>query len=119
MRAEEDTTIAVDAPPEAEAPPPVVDVADAPVIQNRAALLLPLTGPRARVGRSLANAANMALQDLGGGNIKLQTGKPTNVKTFTRKKAAMGGYTGSMIDADLGGVSVSNPSYSQYYKGMV
>ena len=46
-------------------------------------------------------------------------GKPTNVKTFTRKKAAMGGYTGSMIDADLGGVSVSNPSYSQYYKGMV
>ena len=31
----------------------------------------------------------------------------------------MGGYTGSMIDADLGGVSVSNPSYSQYYKGMV
>ena len=45
--------------------------------------------------------------------------KPTNVKTFTRKKAAMGGYTGSMIDADLGGVSVSNPSYSQYYKGMV
>ncbi|MHB9880114.1 penicillin-binding protein activator [Pacificimonas sp. ICDLI1SI03] len=73
MRAEEDTTIAVDAPPEAEAPPPVVDVADAPVIQNRAALLLPLTGPRARVGRSLANAANMALQDLGGGNIKLQT----------------------------------------------
>jgi len=46
-------------------------------------------------------------------------GKPTNVKTFTRKKAAMGGYTGSMIDADLGGVSVSNPSYSQYYKGMI
>ena len=30
----------------------------------------------------------------------------------------MGGYTGSMIDADLGGVRVSNPSYSQYYKGM-
>ena len=29
-------------------------------------------------------------------------GKPTNVKTFARKKAAMGGYTGSMIDADLG-----------------
>ena len=46
-------------------------------------------------------------------------GKPTNVKTFTRKKAAMGGYVGSMIDADLGGVQVSNPSLKQYYKGML
>jgi hypothetical protein len=45
--------------------------------------------------------------------------KPTNVKTFTRKKAAMGGYTGRMIDADLGGVRVSNPSYKEYYKGMI
>ena len=46
-------------------------------------------------------------------------GKPTNVKTFTRKKAAMGGYVGSMIDANLGGVQVSNPSLKQYYKGML
>ena len=46
-------------------------------------------------------------------------GKPTNVKTFARKKAAMGGYMGSMIDADLGGTRVSNPSYSKYYKGMI
>ena len=46
-------------------------------------------------------------------------GKPTNVKTFARKKAAMGGYTGSMIDADLGGVKVSNPSYRKYYKGLI
>ena len=45
--------------------------------------------------------------------------KPTNVKTFTRKKAAMGGYTGRMIDADLGGVQVSNPSYKKYYQGMI
>ena len=46
--------------------------------------------------------------------------KPTNVKTFAgRKKAAMGGYMGSMIDADLGGVKVSNPSLKKYYQGMV
>ena len=45
--------------------------------------------------------------------------KPTNVKTFTRKKAAIGGYTGRMIDADLGGVRVSNPSYKKYYQGMI
>ena len=45
--------------------------------------------------------------------------KPTNVKTFTRKKAAMGGYTGRMIDADLGGVRVSNTSYKKYYQVMI
>ena len=46
--------------------------------------------------------------------------KPTNVKTFAgRKKAAMGGYMGSMIDADLGGVKVSNPSLKKYYQGML
>ena len=45
--------------------------------------------------------------------------KPTNVKTFTRKKASMGGYTGRMIDGDLGGVRVSNPSYKKYYQGMI
>ena len=46
--------------------------------------------------------------------------KPTNVKTFAgRKKAAMGGYMGTMIDADLGGVKVSNPSYTKYYKGVI
>ena len=47
-------------------------------------------------------------------------GKPTNVKTFAkRKKAADGMYMGRMIDADLGGVKVSNPSYKEYYKGMI
>ncbi|MEM8825552.1 MAG: penicillin-binding protein activator [Pseudomonadota bacterium] len=51
-----------------EAPPPV----ELPVAKNRAALLVPLTGPRARVGRSLANAAMMALEDLGGGDIEVE-----------------------------------------------
>ena len=49
--------------------------------------------------------------------------KPTNVKTFARKNAAMGGsmqaYNGSYISGDLGGVKVSNPSYRKYYKGMI
>jgi len=61
-------------------------------------------------------------------------GKPTNVKTFAkRKQASMGGsagensmvkqaqrnYTGSYISGDLGGVKVSNPSYQKYYKGLI
>ena len=56
-------------------------------------------------------------------------GKPTNVKTFTRKKKNMGGsagenpmvkqaqrnYTGSYVQGDLGGVNVGNKSYAKYY----
>ena len=59
--------------------------------------------------------------------------KPTNVKTFTkRNRKAEGGsvgnsmirqaqrdYKGSYISGDLGGVSVGNPSYKKYYKGML
>ena len=46
-------------------------------------------------------------------------GKPTNVKTFARKKAAAGGYIGKMIQGDLGGVPVQNKSYKKYYEGMI
>ena len=47
-------------------------------------------------------------------------GKPTNVPTFAkRKKSAMGGYMGSAINTDYGGVRLSNPSYEKYYKGMI
>ena len=56
-------------------------------------------------------------------------GKPTNVKTFTRKKKSRGGsagensmvrqaqknYIGSYVSGDLGGVQVSNPSSRKYY----
>ena len=52
-------------------------------------------------------------------------GKPTNVKTFARKKAATGGfkttekYIGRSIRGEYGGVNLSNPSYVKYYKGML
>ena len=57
-------------------------------------------------------------------------GKPTNVKTFTRKKRASGtpasgenamvrqaqrNYIGSYVSGDLGGVNVGNKSYAKYY----
>ena len=49
--------------------------------------------------------------------------KPTNVKTFTRKKAFAGGkmqkYMGRSIKGEYGGVNLSNPSYLKYYKGML
>ena len=50
-------------------------------------------------------------------------GKPTNVKTFTKRtKAARGyaaGYIGKSINSEYGGVKLSNPSYVKYYKGMI
>ena len=46
-------------------------------------------------------------------------GKPTNVKTFARKKAFSGGYMGRSIRGEYGGVNLSNPSYTKYYKGML
>ena len=50
-------------------------------------------------------------------------GKPTNVKTFTKRtKAARGyaaGYMGKSINSKYGGVKLSNPSYVKYYKGMI
>ena len=45
-------------------------------------------------------------------------GKPTNVKTFTKRtKAARGyaaGYIGKSINSEYGGVKLSNPSYVKY-----
>ena len=57
-------------------------------------------------------------------------GKPTNVKTFVKKKdggsvgnsmvkQAQRDYTGSYISGSLGGVKVGNPSCKKYYKGML
>ncbi len=46
--------------------------------------------------------------------------KPSRAATFAkRKKSAMGGYMGSAINTDYGGVRLSNPSYEKYYKGMI
>ena len=50
-------------------------------------------------------------------------GKPTNVKTFTKRtKAARGyaaGYIGKSINSEYGGVKLSNTSYVKYYKGII
>ena len=55
---------------------------------------------------------------------KANTGPtPSRAATFSkRKKAASGyaaGYMGKSIKSDYGGVTLSNPSYVKYYKGMI
>ena len=46
--------------------------------------------------------------------------KPTNVKTFAKRKTAnMGGYIGPAINSEYGGKRLNNSSYGKYYKGMI
>ncbi len=66
------------APPPAPAPAPVV-APEPPkpqplpeARQNRVALLVPLSGPNAPVGQSIANAANLALLDVGDKRVNLR-----------------------------------------------
>jgi len=58
---------------------PAAPVEEAPVnplgdqARHRVALLVPLTGPNAAVGQSIANAATMALIDTGNKNVRMTT----------------------------------------------
>ena len=50
--------------------------------------------------------------------------KPTNVRTFAKRKKAFAGgrmqkYMGRSIRGEYGGVNLSNPSSVKYYKGML
>ncbi len=60
-------------PPPPVAPPVVVPTAPLPEAQqNRVALLVPLSGANAPVGQSIANAANLALLDVGDKRVNLR-----------------------------------------------
>ena len=65
-------------PPSAPEPLPKPQAEPGPVpglppdeTRNRVAVLVPLSGPNAGVGRSIANAANLALLDAGGDRIRI------------------------------------------------
>jgi branched-chain amino acid transport system substrate-binding protein len=65
------------APAPVAPPPPTAPAATKPTAlpeaaQNRVALLVPLSGPNAPVGQSIANAANMALLDAGDTRVNLR-----------------------------------------------
>ncbi|TVV77235.1 penicillin-binding protein activator [Sphingomonas solaris] len=72
------TMVPKSGPPKA-VPPPIADrPADTGALpqdeaRNRVALLVPMTGPNAAVGQSIANAANLALLDTGGARVRVTT----------------------------------------------
>jgi len=59
------------APPPKTPSAPITSALPTDQTRNRVALLVPLTGPNAAVGQSIANAANLALIDSGGKNIRM------------------------------------------------
>lgn len=58
-------------PPFAESPPPPPPVAAAPAGPAKIALLVPLSGPNAELGRAILDAAQMALFETGGDRLTL------------------------------------------------
>jgi len=70
-------TMVPKAPPPAKAPPPVTLPSTGGLpedqMRNRVGLLVPLSGPNAAVGQSIANAANLAILDTGGRKVRMTT----------------------------------------------
>jgi branched-chain amino acid transport system substrate-binding protein len=66
--------VAAPPPPPTAVAAPAVERPAAPVatLQNKVALLAPLTGPNALVGQSIANAASLAMLDIGAARVALR-----------------------------------------------
>ncbi len=60
-------------PPPVDAPKPESGALPQDEARNRVALLVPMSGPNAAVGQSIANAANLALLDTGGARVRVTT----------------------------------------------
>lgn len=101
------------AAPPVVVPPPVVapEAKPAPLPeaqQNRVALLVPLTGANAPVGQSIANAANLALLDVGDKrvNLRVYDTAPGAGAAASRALADGAGLVlGPLLAADVGAVS--------------
>lgn len=61
----------IEAPPPPPPPPPVSTNLPRDEARHRVAVLVPMSGPNAGVGTSIANAANLALLDTGGERIRI------------------------------------------------
>ena len=72
--------------------------------RHRIALLVPLTGPNAGVGQSIANAANLALIDTGGKGLRMTTYDTATGATAAAQRATADGnrlFLGPLLAADV------------------
>ena len=94
-------------PPPVEAPPPPPPPADP---ANRVALLVPTSGPNAAVGQSIANAAALAMADLGPQRFRLvtiNTAGPGGARAAAESALAQGAglILGPLLAADVRAVA--------------
>lgn len=72
--------------------------------RHRIALLVPLTGPNAAVGQSIANAANLALIDTGGRKLRMTTYDTGAGAVVAAQRAMADGnrlFLGPLLSADV------------------
>jgi ABC-type branched-subunit amino acid transport system substrate-binding protein len=73
-------------------------------VRHRIALLVPLTGPNAAVGQSIANAANLALIDTGGKKVRMTTYDTGAGAVAAAQRAVSDGnrlFLGPLLSADV------------------
>lgn len=98
--------------PKGRAPRPVPAAPQAPITsalpqdeaRHRIALLVPLSGPNAAVGQSIANAANLALIDTGGRKLRMTTyDTGAGAATAAQRAIADGNrlFLGPLLSADV------------------
>ncbi len=94
----------VTAPPPVAAPEPAKPAPLPEAQQNRIALLVPLTGSNAPVGQSIANAANMALLDVGDKRVNLRVYDTTPGAAGAAQRALADGarlFLGPLLAGDV------------------
>ncbi len=97
-------------PPEPVAEPvtPVNPTLPTDTARHRIALLVPMSGPNAGVGESIANAANLAVLDTGGKNIRVTTYDTATGAAAAAEKAVSEGnklILGPLLAEDVRAVS--------------
>lgn len=104
-------TAPVAPPPEPEAP---VSTLPTDTDRHRIALLVPLSGPNAAVGQSIANAATMALLDTNAANLRITTYDTGTNPADAAKRAVQDGnklILGPLMSGDIAAVvSVARPA---------
>ncbi|WP_070934164.1 MULTISPECIES: penicillin-binding protein activator [Sphingomonadales] len=76
--------------------------------RHRVALLVPMTGPNAAVGQSIANAANLALLDTGGAKVRITTYDTATGAAVAAQKALADGnrlFLGPLLADDVRAIS--------------
>lgn len=90
--------------PPPETRPPISSALPEDLARHRIALLVPLSGPNAAVGQSIANAANLALLDTGGRKLRMTTYDTGTGAVAAAQRAVADGnrlFLGPLLAADV------------------